>query len=187
MLEIWFEHPVMLAVGGAALVALAGFFWMQTGHKAALYSTVALAAVTIVMLIVSLQVVTDRERIEKILADVAAAVQANDHEKCYSYIHPSAVEAMQRAKSELPRYVFSEARITNVRDIAVNSGTKPPTALAEFTVVVNLQFQGQRIKVPRLIKAYFMKHEDRWLVRDYEHFDILPGHDGPNLNSDFPR
>jgi hypothetical protein len=169
MLELLYEHPLIIGLAGGAATALAIFIWVQAGRKEGLIAGVVCLVLTVGLVLLSINIVTDRERITQLLDEVAAALEVNDHEKVYSYIHPNAVEGVQRARGELPRYVFSEARVTRVREIVVNRQTTPPTAIAEFTVVVNVGFQGMQHKVPRLVRVYFMLRDDRWMVRDYEH------------------
>jgi hypothetical protein len=171
MLDILLEHPVTVGLTGATACAVAVFAWLQSAQKAALYTFIGLAALTIILVFISLQVVTDRERIESILYEVATAIEANDHEKVYSFIHPNAVDGNEQVRAELPRYKFKEAKVTSIKSIVVNS-TKPPTAIAEFTVVVNGEFQGYAGKAGRFLRVYFMKRDERWLVHAYEHFDI---------------
>lgn len=169
MLELLYEHPLMIGLGGAAATGLAIFLWVQTGRKEGLIAGLVCLILTVGLVLISWNVVTDRERITLLLDEVAAALQINDHEKVFSYIHPNAVEGVQRARGELPRYLFTEARVTRVREINVNRQTTPPTANAEFMVVVNVGFQGMQQKLPRLVRVYFMLRDERWMVRDYEH------------------
>ncbi len=169
MLELLYEHPLIIGLAGAAAAGLAIFMWVQTGRKEGLIAGLVCLVLTMGLVLISWNVVTDRERITSLLDEVAAALQVNDHEAVFSYIHPNAVVGVQRARGELPRYVFSEARVTRVRDISVNRQTTPPTAIAEFMVVVNVAFQGMQQKLPRLVRVYFMERDGRWMVRDYEH------------------
>ena len=169
MRELLFEHPLMIVVGGIALAGLAIFLWVQTAKKEMLYGGIVLLVLTALLAAVSLQVVTDRERIIQILDEVAVALENNDYETVYAAIHPNSQEGVQRAKAELPNYTFKEARVTRVREISVNRDSTPPTAIAIFTVVVDVAANGQSYRVPRLVKIYFRERDGRWLVHDYEH------------------
>lgn len=165
------ENPVMVGVCGLVLVVAAALFWTQTGTRVALYVAGGAAAVTLILVMVGIQVETDRERIQRTIDEVATALSRNDYERVYNYIHPGAAAGVARAQAELPNYKFSEARVTRMKSIVVNRNSPPPTAIAEFNVAVTIEFQGQRIPVRRFVKAYFMLEGQRWLVSDYEHFE----------------
>ena len=175
MQEFLFENPIALAVVGLVMVAVSAFVWTQTGRKSALYATAGLVVLTIVLLLINLQVVTDRETIRHILHEAASAVEANDHDKVYGYIHPNAFDGLRRAKRELPRYKFREARVTGVKEIAVNDATTPPTAIAECFARVKATRSTYEGTTVRFVRIFFMQHDGKWLVRDYEHDDPAAG------------
>ncbi len=175
MQELLFENPITLGSVGLGFTGIAAFVWMQTGHKVAFYSVIALASVTLLLVLVNLQVTTDRERIRRILDDVAAALRNNDHEKIFSYVHPNAVEGLRKVQWEVRRFDFEEARVTGIKEIAVNFATTPPTAIAEFFARVKASGNSMQGTVVRFVRVYFMQRDGRWLVRDYEHFDPTAG------------
>lgn len=175
MKELLLGSPMIIGIAGLAIAALAGFYWSQTGYKAALATAVGIAIVTLLLIIMGLQLETDREKVEKTLHSVAAALQRNDYEAVYSVIHPSATAGVARARAELPNYEFDEARVTHIKIIKIETSRKPKTAIAEFNVRVGLKFQGQNFNIPRFVKVYFVKEGDRWLVRDYEHYEPTAG------------
>ncbi|MFN3192876.1 MAG: hypothetical protein ACE361_20370 [Aureliella sp.] len=179
MRELIFESPWMVGIGGVSLVLLAGVIWTQVNdrpvQRAALISMLASLVMTIVLVLTSLFVETDREAIRADLHELARLLQANDREAIYRHIHPNASEGVQRARAELPRYTFSEARVTRIKSIQINGEQKPPTALAEFNVVVEASASMGSGRVPRFVHVYFMKDGDNWLVHDYEHFDVATG------------
>lgn len=169
MESVLFESPVWLGMVGFACAGVAGYFWSQTGSRPALVTAVVLAVLTTIAVMVNIAVDTDRETISKLLDSAAAKVQANDHDAVLAYLHPAAGDAVQRAKAEMSRLEFTEARVTRIKDISVNWDNSPPTALAEFNVVAKVSTQGFAGTVPRFVKLYFHYKDDRWLVVDYEH------------------
>ena len=176
MAELFYESPVTICVIGFAIVLVALITWINGGFKSALYAAVALALLTIVLLILSVRVKTDREQISEILNQVAEAVENNDVDKVLTYVHPGAVAGVLRVKSELPNYQFTEARITGVKSIQSNHKTNPPSGTAEFNVAVSLTGQGgQGNGIRRFVRCYFLYHNGRWLVHDYQHFDVAAG------------
>ncbi len=175
MFQLILESPLTLGVGGLCAAGLAGFAWTQTGHKAAAWIAIILVILTFGLVILSIQVETDQEKITRMLSDVASALQRNDREFVLSHIHPQAAETVQRATTELPQYKFTEARVTRIKAITVDDSRTPKTAVAEFNVVVALTFGGYSGQVPRFVKLYLTQRDGRWLVRDYEHAEPTAG------------
>jgi len=175
VVQLILESPILFGVGGLCATGLAGFFWTQSGNKAAAWIAIVLLLLTLGLIVVSVQVETDQEKITRMLNDVAGALQRNDREYVFSHIHPQAAVTVQRAKTELPRYNFTEARVTRIKAITVDDSRKPETAVAEFNVIVALTFDGSNVRVPRFVKLYLAKQDGRWLVRDYEHSEPTAG------------
>ena len=125
MSELLFESPITVVVVGLMVTALAAIVWTQAetqlAQKTAAYCAAGSLAVTASLLVISMQVETDKEKIRRTMYSVASALQHNDLEKVYSSIHPNAAEGVQRAKAELPRYQFRDARVTRVKQILVKS------------------------------------------------------------------
>ena len=175
MVQLILESPTTIGIGGLCAAGLAGFFWTQTGHKAAAWFAVGLLILTLGLIAVSIQVETEQEKITRMLNDVASALKRNEHAYVFSHIHPQAVTTVQRAKSELPRYNFTEARVTRIKAITIDDTRKPETAVAEFNVVVALTLDGYGGQRPLFVKLYLNKQDDRWLVRDYEYSEPTAG------------
>lgn len=175
MVQFLLESPLSIGVVGLSCAVLAGFVWTQTGHKSAAVTAFTMALLTLGLVVLSVEVETDQERITRMLSDVASALERNDRDYVLSHIHPQAATTVQRAKAELPRYDFTEARVTRIKSITIDASRQPETAVAEFNVIVGLTFEGFSGKVPRFVKLYLSKHEGRWLVRDYEHAEPTAG------------
>lgn len=169
MQTILYEQPWIIGVAGGVVVAVSLFVWLQLASRVGLYVGVVAAAITFCLILLNIQIVTDREQITRVLYEVATALRENDQEKVFAHIHPNAVTAVQRARAELPNYKFSDARVTQIRDISVTANTPPPTAVATFMVVVDVGLNQMQYKGPRLIRVYFMQRDGKWLVRDYQH------------------
>ncbi len=169
MSELLFESPVMLGVTGAVLTLVAVITWIKGGFKAALYIAAALMLLTILLVWMNLQVRTDREQVQGVMSDVAAAVKRNDLDGVLKYLHTSQSAALTRARAQLPTYKFTEARITGIKKIEINADTTPPSAIAEFNISVSVTGNAQSLeRVPAFVRCYFLKDGQRWLVNDYE-------------------
>lgn len=175
MVQFLLASPVAIAVIGLCAAGLAGFVWTQNGNKFAAITAIALVLVTLGLVVVSSQIETEEESITRMLHEVAEGLQRNDREFVFSHIHPQAAATAKRAKAELPRYNFSEARVTRIKSITIDATRKPESAVVEMNVVVALVADGTSIRVPRFVKLYLNKLENRWLVRDYEHAEATAG------------
>ncbi len=176
MSELLFASPITTAVTGIILTATALIMWIKGGFQVALYAAAGFVVLTAVMMWLSLSIRTDHEQVNDVLHQVAAAVQRNDLDAVMEYVHPNAKAGINRARSELPRYHFTEARVTGVKKIDIQLDTNPPAALAEFNVAVSLNANGNEANgIRRFVRAYLFKEKDRWLVYDYEHLSIDQG------------
>lgn len=175
MQQFLLESPFSVGLCGGLIVLALGVWWTQSGARVAAALAAAAALITTGLVIVSLQIETEREQIRRTIAEVADALDNNNVPLAVSYIHAGAAAGLQRASQELPQYTFHEARVTRMHSIEVHPQLAPPAAIAEFNVAVEVEAGGQKIPVRRFVKVYFVKQGDRWLVRDYEHFDPLTG------------
>jgi hypothetical protein len=183
MTELFFESPVTLAVTGIVFVVMALIVWIKAGYSAALYTAIGLVIATIALVLLSLQIQTDREAVQSVLDNIASAVQRNDISEVLSYIHPSATEGVRKAESEFPNYHFTEARITGIKSIEVDNRTQPPSAIAEFYVAVSASANGMQANgIRRFVRTYFVKRDGKWLVHDYQHFDVGQSLKNPDIN-----
>lgn len=171
MEAFFFENPLWLGICGAFVTIVAVVLWVQTGTRSAAVSAVVACLLTILLVLVSLRVETDREKLIRTINAVAEAVESNDLERVLRHVSPNATQGLRRARQELPQYTFREARMTRLKSILVNRNSTPPTAIAEFSVIVDVGAGGSGTRIPRFVKAYFIEDAGRWLVRDYEHFE----------------
>ncbi len=102
MSQFLFESPVMLGVTGAAFTLIAAITWIKGGYSAALYAALTFFLLTLLLLMLNLQIQTDREKVENVIGSVAAAVERNDLDGVLAYVHDSKSAALTRAKTELP-------------------------------------------------------------------------------------
>lgn len=171
MEAFFFENPLWLGICGAFVTIVAAVLWVQTGARSAAVTAVVACILTILLVLVSLRVETDREKLIRTIHEVAEAVESNDLERVLTHVSPNATQGLLRARQELPQYTFREARMTRLKSIVINRNSTPPTAIAEFSVIVDVGADGHQTRLPRFVKAYFVENAGRWLVRDYEHFD----------------
>ncbi|MFO1064598.1 MAG: hypothetical protein U0892_12105 [Pirellulales bacterium] len=176
MTELLFESPVTVGVAGGFFTVVALVLWVQAGYRAALFTGVGMAVLTVIGLLLSTFVMTDREQIEQTLYAIADHVEHNRIDEAVNYVDPNTRAMVDRVRGEFRSYKFQEARITGIRNIEVNHKTKPVSAVAEFNVAVSLELAGQPYRgVRRFVRLYFFQKNGKWLVNNYEHFEPTAG------------
>ncbi|TWU20193.1 hypothetical protein Pla52o_47080 [Novipirellula galeiformis] len=178
-MQVLAEQPLLISlmvglIGGALL-----YGWTQTGKRAAAILGLVFLLLIPTVWIVSSMMVTDREQIEAIIYEVAAAVEANDHDAALAYINDPNAKA--QAAQELPNYVFSLARVNRIRSITIAQGSYPLEADVDMSVKVDVSSKSGSIRdfrIPRRLLLRFQKDSnDQWKVVKYEHMPIAGGPD----------
>jgi len=177
-MDFLLESEIVVGLVGLLISAMLIYVGLRLAQSRVWLAGVAALALTLILVAVGFWVETDREQIRRSMNEIAIALRDNNHERVFSYFHPNATAGILQVKTELPQYTFKSARVTRVIDVSVNSSTQPPTAVSEFIASVKVMlnnpslYDGPR-DARRFIKVYWMKKNDRWLVRDYEHFDVM--------------
>src|SRR5205823_7498582 len=113
----------------------------------------------------------DREAIELTLFQIAHDVQINDRRSVLKHIYSGAPALRRKAEAQLPKYEFSELRITKIHLIDVDPKAEPRSAVVEFNIIgsgtmregygVDHMAQWVRLRMRR-------EKDGRWTVADYE-------------------
>jgi hypothetical protein len=169
------ESPYTIVALGVALIFALGVAWTTTGRQQLLYALAAAIALLFAGLLTERLIVTDREKIESTLREIARDVKNNDHRRIVSHIHSSATAIKQKAQAELPKYHFTDFRITRINSLDVDRSVDPPSAVVELNVVGGGTFHEHSIEmdhVARWVKLHLLREKDgRWTVAEYEHDD----------------
>ncbi|QDT06346.1 hypothetical protein K227x_47550 [Rubripirellula lacrimiformis] len=172
------EQPWMVAIALGLLGGALIFGWLQTGKKAAaLIGLVCLGLVPVAFVVAS-NWETDREQIERLIRDTAAAIERNDFETVYQLIGDDEAEAM--ARRELPQFEFTMASVNKIRSIEVIEGTFPPEADVDMSVKVDVSTKRggvKNIRVVRRLELRLQKENDHWKVTQYRHSPVVGGPD----------
>jgi hypothetical protein len=168
-----FDQPISLIVIGLAIAFLLGVAWVQTGKNVFLYAMAVAVLLFGVLLVVERSVVTDREAVEARVYQLAELVEQNKVDEIVKSFVVSRPEWAAKARQELPRYQFTEARVTQIHRVEVNSHHQPPEVIVELNVSVSGTFeQFATGTYLRWLRVKFWKEDDgQWRVADYEHAD----------------
>ena len=177
MADLIAERPILVAIGLAVLGLAVLFAWLQTGRREALIGAAVLLLLVPVEFAVAANWKTDRESIREMIHDTAALVERNDFDGAVRVIADEKYQRM--AKMELPRFKFSEARVTGERSININPLGGNPTAEADINVRVKVSATGiGEMTVPRRLILDLEKFDDDWMVVGYRHLPVVGGADG---------
>ncbi|GAA5508800.1 hypothetical protein [Novipirellula caenicola] len=178
-MQVLAEQPLLISlmlglIGGSLL-----YGWTQTGKRAAAVVGIVFLLLIPAVWIASSMMVTDREQIEAIIYEAAAAVEANDHDAALNYIGDPETKA--KAALELPNYIFSLAQVNRIRSIVMIEGSYPPQADVDMSVKVDVSSKrgGIRdVRVPRRLLLHFEKDSaGQWKIVKYDHMPIAGGPD----------
>jgi ketosteroid isomerase-like protein len=149
------------------ILLLVAFFQTRRGLVLLGMSTVLLATGGLVL--VERSIVTERERVEMVLAGLADALPTDDHAAIMAHLTPA---AQSKAARPLAIFKITKANVGNDLEITINELTSPPSARATFTGRLDIESRrGGEYKQPvvRRFTLVFVRDGDRWLLDDYEH------------------
>lgn len=180
MTQLLAEQPLVVSIMLGVLAAALIYSWLQTGKKALVIAGLICAALIPVAWVIAGNWVTDEERIETLIYDVAKAVEEERYDDVVELI--GADQTKSQAGNELQRYEFEVAKVGNIRSIKMVQGSVPPQANVDMTVKVTVSEKRGSIKnvsIPRRLMLTFEKSGDPnaahggWLVSEYAHMPVI--------------
>jgi hypothetical protein len=173
-----FEKPVLTGLLGAISAVVLGFLWLQTARRQVLYALIGVLVLTAAGILAAWLVVTEREAVDGVLHEAAAAVEQNDVSALLNLIHSQAPGVRNQAQAEMPRYEFDAVSIKSNLQITLDNPKQPTQATARFNVLVDVSERNGLIKdrrVPRYCIVEFRKDGNAWRVYSYDHADPQQG------------
>ena len=176
-----FDRPVYVAILGLLLCVPIAVAWVMSGRKEVLYVLAAAFALFVGLLVAERLIVTDREAIEAAVQQIARDVEANNHAAVEKHVYSGAPQLLQKVRGELPRYNFTECRITSQPNIEVDAKAEPRSAKVTFLAAAAGDFKyegmsasaGKEAPIRRRILLFMRREQDgRWTVEDYDHQDF---------------
>ncbi|MBP90799.1 MAG: hypothetical protein CMJ64_29495 [Planctomycetaceae bacterium] len=176
---IWLtEDPAPILVLGTLTAILLGAIWLQSGHRALLYSAIVVILLTAGGFLIERWIVTPREEIAETMQQIARDVESNDVSLMVKHLHSTLAALRERASQEMSSHDFHDVKIKRNLRMVVFDDETPARATAEFNVVVIVSdrsgmFQNRR--VPRFMQVTFLREDGAWRVSDYHHSDPRDG------------
>jgi hypothetical protein len=171
MPSIFFEQPWIIGGIGTVLSVITIFGWLQSGNPIAFRSACGLIVATILLTLLNVWVVTDREVVRDWLLETCMQVQDNqfdNKEKVMALIHPDASERVMNYASTLPDIKFVVARITKIHSIEIEAKRNATRAIVRMNVYVEGESRYANGKAPRWVGMTLSKHAGKWLVTDFD-------------------
>ena len=170
-MDIFFQNPVYVVLGGFLLLVIIFYFWTQTRFSWLLYvmGTVLLAAIGLIVL--ERLIVTDEEAIKQTLAELSGNVERNDIEGSLAFFSPSMIDVQTRARNEMPSYHFQSCRITQYKEIAdIGSSDQKLVTFNVYVDVTAPSFHNFKGKTLREVTLTLERDESgEWKIVDYAH------------------
>jgi hypothetical protein len=178
---IFLESPWPILLIGIAVEAVLAVLLWRTGQGRLLWTMLGVLGVVVVGWLVQWLVVTDREAIDNLLHDGAAAVEVNDINRVLRHISPSAKQVQADARLVLERVEVTKVRLIDLA-IAVDRRAKPRVAKATFTAIgLGRDRKGEfpTANYGCQVIANLRREDGHWFVTDYRLEDLkLPGSRG---------
>ena len=170
-----FEQPLYIVIFAAIGGAVLGGALLQTGKHLFLYLLVAWIALAGIALGCEYAVVTENEKIEAVIYDVAAALEANDVDAVKSYISDDAPEVQNVAQRQMAYVEIQNVKLKNNLEINIVTGSTPIMAVAKLNVKIegrvkgNADFQGDFATF--LVLTLQKDPDDQWRIVSYDFYD----------------
>ncbi|MEM9644351.1 MAG: hypothetical protein AAF989_05115 [Planctomycetota bacterium] len=185
MYSLLAEKPLTVSLMLGAIAAALFIGWLQSGGRGLILSTLGVVALIPGAWFLADALTTDRERIEEVVHELAASLEANDHAAVVDRLTDPLLKT--RAENELENFQFTLARVNSMRRIDVLEGNSPLLANVELTAKVDVRPRSagtQNFRFVRLLKLKMEKTgvtadgKDEWSIADYAHFPITGKPDG---------
>jgi hypothetical protein len=166
-----FEDPTMLIAAGVLIEALLAVALVKSGRASLVGAMAGVLLLVALGIVVEQMVVTEREQIEVVLDDAAAALVAGDVARVLRSIDPAAAELRSYVQSVMSHARITEAKLNDLR-ITINRHTAPPTARADFMGRVKGTFGrgaasgGEGLALRRLT-VDLRRDPTGWLITEY--------------------
>ncbi len=168
----WFtEDPTPIFILGGITLAALFVYLMKTGRGLVLVAMAAVAAFMGLAVLVYALVVTDRERVENVIYEAAAAAEHNNLDAVAAFVSPGAPQIKADIRHWIGQLIIESVTIGGL-DVSVDHTTSPPTAAAKFWYVGQGQWRrGVTVyeRIPGKLKVDFRLENNQWRVIGYEH------------------
>jgi hypothetical protein len=162
------EDPTPIILAGIAIEAVLGILLLRSGRGVFLVAMGVVALLALLGVAVEWLVVTDTEQVENLIEAGRVATEKNDVNAALALVDPAAAEVVGQVRRGFQEVKFEEVKVRGLT-IAVNHGTQPSTAQANFTVLATFDARHGNVPYRNVLgtaMAKLQRFGDRWLVTD---------------------
>lgn len=161
----------MAVVVGAILAGT----MLQTGRQLFLYLLIGWIAVCSLLLALEYAIVTEGERIEAVVYDIAASLEANDVDGVLSHISDAAPQIKADAERQMNYVEIESVTVKRNLEVTIRHDSTPPIGIAKVNVkmvghVRNQQSLGGNFAT-FLVLTFQQDPDGNWRVISYQFFD----------------
>ena len=173
MLEWFTEDSFFPACMGVLMAMFFVGMAFSSGETSMLRAGIGVAALTALLVVVEILIVTDREQVENSLYEMATALRENEFERVYAFLADEQLVA--RARSEIDGATCHACNITAVNKVEVApDGTSATADFVAFAKASNKRFPSP-VPLQRKIKLFFKRIDSQWKVSEFETSDPRAG------------
>ncbi|MEW4562675.1 hypothetical protein AB1K70_09125 [Bremerella sp. JC770] len=162
---------IMAVVGGAILAGT----MLQTGKQLFLYLLIGWIAVCALLLALEYSIVTDGERIEAVIYQIAEALEDNDVEGVKSFISDDSPQLKADAERQMAYVQIESVKLKRNLEVTINPGSTPIIGVAKLNVKMtghlknNQEWNGDFATF--LVLTFQQDTDGEWRVISYQFFD----------------
>lgn len=166
--ELLLENPVPICAAGAVLATLCGLAFLSRRNLASLVTLGVVIAATLLLLLVELLVVTEREAVEAALAEIITAIENNQVAAVVAQVDPTSAAVRADVEKLMPMVRVKETGATTIRT-ELESGATPPVATTRFRGRLRGTHvrTGQQVFYFDEVEITWVRRESGWLLRDF--------------------
>jgi len=173
-MSLFLESPLPIILIGIVIEAVLGAVLVGTRRAALIWAMVGVLVLVGLGVLVERLVETDNERIEAALDGAAAALEANDYDRLFSYIAPSAAGTRSRAMQVKDSVQFTSVSLRGLEIGPINRLTSPPSVETRFTGVFAFRDRKGVYPYEHHVLGFIVglrQEGDRWLITDHVEVD----------------
>ena len=167
------ENPIPLFILGLIAQIVLGIALWQTGRGWILWVMIALAIVSVGLIVAEIVLISPSEEVTDTLDQIASALETNEPDKVLAFIAPETAALRADATNRLKQVKISEATVTGNLQIKFDPPPQPdkPIATASFIGRFKAKLLKEATPYDNAIlrfKVHFCKENGKWLVTGYD-------------------
>lgn len=173
-MALFLESPMPIILIGIVVEAVLGAVLVGTRRGVVLWAMAGVLVLVGLGVLVERLVETDNERIEAALDGAAAALEANDYDRLFTYIAPSATGTRGRAMQVQGMVEFTSVSLRGLEIGPINRLTSPPSVETRFTGVFAFRDRKGVYPYEHHVLGFIVglrQEGDQWLITDHVEVD----------------